>query len=379
MQLFQRLCVLRESFLKLWNFSEAQLGGAGEIAFALGTLRLALGFFGFGLNLAKTLNQMAQVFNADQAWKRALRDSKDGKRVINAVGTLRHEDHRRIMDEVTAVRRRTLNGVMDLLSAGLTTNEDIGTQLVGVETVSEFQAALRDMNPTANQNNTTTFEDTYTPLPITHQGWRIPFRQIAFRYKRSLGLTESVRQVSESLEDMLFNGDSSINVIVNGSSSSIIGYTTAPNRETLTISDWTDITTNRGVIVEEAIEMVDLAFTGGAVSGPNSMIMYVANDIWTPLQNDESTQKGSKTLKERIEDISQIREVKPAEKLANGEVLIVEMASRTVELALASDIVTVPHQRNNDMSDQEFTTYSVMVPIIKSDRNDKTGIVHGTT
>lgn len=322
---------------------------------------------------------MVQVFNADEQWKRVLRDSKDGKRVINAVGTLRHEDHRRIMDEVTAQRRRSLNGVQDLMSAGLTTNESIGTQLVGVESVAEFQAALRDMNPTANQNNTTTFQDTYTPLPITHQGWRIPFRQLGFPYKRSLGLTESVRQTSESLEDMLFNGDTSINVVVSGVASTIIGYTTAPNRETATISDWTDITTNRGVIVEEAIEMVDLAFKNGAVSGPGSMIMYVANDIWTPLQNDESTTKGSKTLQQRIEDISQIREVKPAEKLADGEVVIVEMASRTVELALASDIVTVPHQRNNDMSDQEFTTYAVMVPIIKSDRSDKTGIVHGTT
>ncbi|MCK5641216.1 MAG: hypothetical protein KAJ19_10475 [Gammaproteobacteria bacterium] len=321
----------------------------------------------------------ALILNAQDMWKAALRDNADGSKLINNAGTLRHEDHRKIMDQVTMIRRRALHGVQDLMTAGLESAQDLETQLVGVESLNEFQAAERAMNPVVNQNNDTTFADVYTPMPITHQSWKIPFRQLGKQYKRSLGLSESVRQVSESLEDMLFNGAADISVTVSGVASTIIGYTTAPNRETDTISDWTDITTNGAKIIEEALEMVALAFSAGAVSAPNSLIMYVANDIWSALQNDYSTAKGDRTFVERLEAITEIDKVKPAEKLTAGEVLMVEMNDRTVELAKASDIVTVPHERTSALSDQWFTTYAVMVPIIKSDRDTKTGIVHGST
>jgi len=111
------------------------------------------------------------------------------------------------------------------------------------------------------------------------------------------------------------------------------------------------------------------------------MILYVSNDAWVNLQNDYSATTGTtRTIKERLEAISEIKEVKPAEKLpegGNGTALLVEMEDRTVQLSVASDIVTIPHIRTSDLDDQVFTTYAVMTPILKSDRNDHMGIVHG--
>jgi hypothetical protein len=314
------------------------------------------------------------ILNADQQWKKVLRDDKNGN-LINNVGTLRHEDHKRIMDQLVTIRRRSLNGIADLQAAGLTSPESIGTQLVGTENINEFQPAKRDMNPTSLQDNVTDFLLSYTPLPITHQSWRIPFRQLGFGYKRSTGLSESVRQVSESLEQMLFNGAPEITVTTNGVASNIIGYTTAPNRSTAVIGDWTDADN----ILSGALLMVGKIFTEGATSRPNSCILYVANNLWTEMQDDYSATTGTtRTAKERVEAISEIREVKPAEFLVAGQALLVEMEDRTVELSMASDIVTIPHIRTSDIDDQVFTTYAVMVPILKSDRNDHMGIVHGT-
>jgi len=316
----------------------------------------------------------ATIMNADAMWKRALIDNAKGE-IVNNVGTLRHEDHKSIMAQLVEIRRRSLNGIADLQASGLSSPESIGTQLVGYENVNEFQAAKRDMNPTEFQNNQNDFLLAYTPMPITHQSWRIPFRQLGFGYKRSLGLSESVRQVSESLEQMLFNGAPEIQVTTNGVASTIIGYTTAPNRSVAVIGDWTDADN----ILAGALAMVSDVFLEGAVSRPNSCILYVANNIWTEMQNDYSATTGTtRTAKERVEAISEIREVKPAEFLANGDALLVEMEDRTVQLSVASDIVTIPHLRTSDMDDQVFTTYAVMVPILKSDRNDAMGIVHGT-
>ena len=321
----------------------------------------------------------AHLFNYEENWKGIMVDNEDGRPIQNNVGTLRHEDHQSIMDQLVQIRRRSLNGVADLRSFGLTSPEDIGTQLVGREAINEFQAAEISMNPVALQNNNTDFTLTYTPLPIIHSSWRIPFRQIGFGYKRSAGLSESVRQVAEKMEDLLFNGDTSVVVTVSGTNTTIQGYTTLTNRETFTVTDWTDLATNRATIVPETLSGISDLFSSSGVSAPDSVMMYVSNNFWTNLQDDYSlTHGGSTTIVTRLKDISQHIDVKPAEKLAASKVLLVEMSDRSVELVMASDIVTVPHIRNSALDDQVFTTYAVVTPILKTDRNNKTGIAHGS-
>lgn len=333
-------------------------------------------------------NHMARIANADDLWRRALIDTPESQwvgnklikgKITNNVGTLRHEDHQRIMEQLISIRRRSLVGISDLMAAGLSSVEDIGTQLVGRESINEFQDAKISMNPTALQSNDTNFSLEYTPLPIVHQSWRIPFRQLGFSYKRSAGLSESVRKVSEKLEDMLFNGETSIVVTVNAVNTVIQGYTTFTNRMTGSITDWSDLASNRTTIVPEVIALLDTMFDSGAVSANNSIVMYVPNNFWNYLQDDYSlTHGGGKSILQRLLELSQIRDIKPAEKLAAGEVVMVEMEDRTVELAVASDIVTVPHERASQLDDQVFTTYAAMVPIFKSDRNNESGVMHAT-
>ena len=292
-------------------------------------------------------------------------------------GTLLHEDFLSIQDRVQEVRRRALNGIQDLKDAGLTFSENISTQLVGFEKINEFQAAKQDMNPNVNQNNDTVFTEDFVPLPIAHQSWDIPWRQTGFDYKRSVALPESVRQVAERLESTLFNGNSGISVTYNNNPFTIYGYTTHPNRGQGTISDWT-LLANYDKIVPETIDQIGLMWaTQGGVSN-DSVVMYVANDIWTVLQNDYIAAFPSDPMMDRIKEIAQIRDIKPAEKLADGQVVLVEMSERTVQLAVAADLITVPHTKDNPFDPQTFTTYGAMVQQIKVDTNSNTGIRHLT-
>lgn len=292
-------------------------------------------------------------------------------------GTLRHEDFLSIQDKVVKVRRRALNGIQDLRDNGLSFSEDIGTQLVGFEKINEFQSARQDMNPNVNQNNDTVFTEDFVPLPIAHQSWDIVWRQKGFDYKRSVALPESVRQVGERLEDTLFNGNASISVTFNNQPFTIFGYTTHPNRGIGTISDWT-VPANFDKIVQETITQVGLMWsTQGGVSN-DSVIMYVANDLWTILQNDYNSGFPSDPIMDRVKEIAQIRDIKPAEKLADGQVVLVEMAERTIQLAVAADLITVPHTKDNPFDPQTFTTYGAMVQQIKVDTNSNTGIRHLT-
>jgi len=294
----------------------------------------------------------------------------------NADGTLRHEDFMVIQDRIVEVRRRVLNGIADLQTQGLTFSVDIGEQIVGFENINEFQAAEQEMNPNAYQNNDTVFTESYVPNPITHQSFQVPWRQTGFSYKRSLGMTESIRQVSERLENTLFNGNAAISVNFNGTAFPIYGYTTHPDRGTDTISDWADIA-NIADIIPELIEQIGLMWSTQGGVGNDRVMVYVANDIWTNLQNDYKAAVAGSVL-ERAKQISQVMDIKPAEKLADGSVVLVEMESRTIELAIASDVIAVPHTKTNPFAPQVMTTYAAMVQQIKVDSNDKTGVRHLT-
>lgn len=290
----------------------------------------------------------------------------------NADGTLRHEDFMVIQDRIVEVRRRALNGISDLREMGLTFGVGIGEQLVGFENVNEFQAAEQAMNPNNYQNNDTVFTESFVPNPITHQSFQIPWRQTGFDYKRSLGLTESVRQVAERLEDTLFNGNADIAVNFNGSSFPIYGYTTHPDRGTDTVSDWT-LTANVDKIIPELIEQIGEMWANQGGVNNDSVTVYLSNDLWTIFQKDyKAATRGS--IMERAMTIAQVRAIKPAEKLAAKTVVLVEMERRTVELAVASDIITVPHTKTNPMAPQVLTTYAAMVQQIKSDSNGNTGV-----
>lgn len=292
-------------------------------------------------------------------------------------GTVRHEDFLTIQDRIVEVRRRTLNGISDLQAAGLTFGVGIEEQLVGFENVNEFQEARQDMNPNSYQNNESIFGESYVPNPITHQSFDVNWRQTGFDYKRSVGMSETVRQVSERLEDTLFNGNADIGVSYGGTTYPIYGYTTHPSRGTGTISDWTNAA-NVALIVPETVEQIGLMWSGQGGVNNGRVMMYVANDLWNIFQNDYKAEV-SGTIMDRVKQIAQIMDIKPAEKLASGQVVLVEMEARSIELAVASDIIAVPHTKTNPFAPVTMTTYAAMVQQIKVDSKGETGVRHLTT
>lgn len=294
--------------------------------------------------------------------------------------SLRHEDFLVIRDEVLRVRRRELHGIQDLRDAGVSFGVSLGEQLVGFEKLNEHAAAGQDMNPDpgTQDNQNTVFTEDFVPNPITHQSFSVPWRQQGFDYKRSLGIEESTRQVAERLEETLFNGNTEIDVTFSSVSYPLTGYTTHPNRGTGTISDWT-AEANRDDIVPELIDEIGSMWaTQGGVAN-DSVMVYLANDIWNVFQKDYITAFPSEPIMDRVKKIAQVKDVKPAEKLASGQVVLVEMARRTIELAVATEIIAVPHVKTNPMQSQVVTVYGAMVHQIKVDTNSKTGISHLTT
>jgi len=300
------------------------------------------------------------------------------KIAINSSGTVRHEDFLMIQDQITKVRELALNGIADLEANGLSFDVPIETQLVGVEDENDFQDADQDMNPNASQNNDSVYTLGATPLPITHQGFSIPWRQNGFAYKQSTGAERSTRKVGERLEKSLFNGNDKIAVTFGSTQFPLYGYTNHPNRGQGTISDWTVLANVEKIVNEVNTEIGLMDATQGGVRD-NSLILYVASDINQVFQEDYKTANPtSRTIKERLMMIDQVRDVKRGIELADGTAVLVEMDGRTIQLAKASDIVSIPHLKTAPMQPQAFTTYAAMVHQIKVDSNGNTGIRHLT-
>lgn len=299
--------------------------------------------------------------------------------ITNADGTIRHEDFMVIRDKLVEVRRRKLNGIQDIMDAGLTFDESITTQIVGFENINEFKEAEQEMNPSTGSydNNNTVYTEDFVPLPITHSTFDIPWRQQGFDYKRGSGLGESGRQVSERLENTLFNGNANIGVRFNGTVYTIFGYTTHPDRGTGTISDWT-LLANNDKIVDELIDEIGEMWADQGGVGNDTVIVYVANDLWNVLSKDYRVGFPSDSHIDRMKEIPQVRDVKPAEKLASKNVLLVEMTDRSIEMAVATQLTAVPHDKTSPMSPQFWTTYAAMIHQIKVDSNSNTGIRHLT-
>ncbi len=329
-----------------------------------------------------TQNSMNKYVLVDEKGSVVARNSQASELVKNSLyvtnaATVRHEDFLQIQQVITEVRRRKLNGIADLQAAGLTIPADITTQIVGIENVSEFGDADQEQNPTGFDGDDLVFGEIYTPNPITHKSFTVPWRQQGFSYKTSLGLSESVRVVTERLEETLFNGNDKVKVNFNGTLSRIYGYTNHPDRGTGTVSDWSDVSKN-DLIVNEVIKQIGNMFKDQGGVEMNSICMYYPKNFKEALDRDYSSLKGDKTVAQRLMDIPEIKAIKFAEKLADSNVVFVEMTARTVSLIVASDIVSVPHTKTNPMAGQPMTTCAAMVQVIKADSKGNTGIMHCT-
>ena len=327
-------------------------------------------------------NGLNKTCIVDTEGKVIARNSSASDAVKNALytnaTTLRHEDFLMIQEMITEIRRRKLNGIADLQAAGLTFPAEIGDQIIGTENVSDFSDAEQEQNPANYDNNDTVFDEIYVPNPITHSTFTIPWRQQGFAYKTSAGLKESMRKVMERLERTLFKGNTNISVNFNGSTQTIYGYTTHPDRGTGTISDWSN-TANNDVIVNEVIALVNSMFSNQGGVELDSVVMYFPKNFKGAMDRDYVSGFPSKTVADRIKDIPEIMDVKYGEELDDSEVVLVEMTERTIQLAIASDVVSVPHVKTNPMASQPITTYAAMVQVIKVDSQGNTGILHATT
>lgn len=287
--------------------------------------------------------------------------------------TLRDDEWREVDDEVVRVARQRLNGIADLRDRGLVHNvSDIGVFQSQFEDVSDMNSAETSMMGEAEDTNEETEYSLNTvPMPVIFKQFLIPERKLEASRRRGEDLemtkvSTATRKVRDKLEDMLFNGETSVSVGGN----SIDGYTTFSDRDTSVSAsgDWG----TKSNIIPTVTSMIDAAESNNFF-GP--YILYAAQPQFAEMRAYEDNV--DRQIKDRVENLEQIDMCKPADVLSDGEVLLVQPSRDVVDLAMAQDIRPIQWESGSGMTNY-FRVQAIMAPRMKSDTNSNTGIVHVT-
>ena len=301
----------------------------------------------------------------------------------NAV--LRKDEWEQLDTAVVEIARERLNAVGDLVSRGLTyeVGNGMGTTIVQHETVSEMTRAQVTMDGvTRGENDRVTFSLVSTPLPVIHHDFQISARVLAASRQSGSPLDttqveEATRQVAETTEDLLVNGVESgdSKTLGFGSGAAVIyGYTDRPNRNTYSLAGaWNLAATTGEDIIADVLAMV-AAIQVDRMFGP--YILYVPSNFWVKLQDDYKP-NSDKTILQRVREISGIEDVKPVDKLADSNVLLVQLTKSNVDMVIGMQPTTVQWETQGGMM-MMFKVMSIMVPRIKLDHDNRSGVVHGT-
>ena len=307
---------------------------------------------------------------------------KNGKTVnveiSNANTSLRQYDWKQIDKAVVQAAKPRLKAVDDLRSRGLTyvIPNGMSKTVLQTETETDINDAQITMDAIhKGPADRPQWEVTNLPLPIIHYDFHYSLRQIQASREGGSPLDTTTaakagRKVAEAAEKLLLGKWSPASYTYGGGT--ITGYTNFGDVMTQTItspatSGWTGQTLLTELLAARQQSKVAYHY------GP--WALYVGPTWGQYLDQDWSTQKGSGNIRDRLAQTEGIESIKELDYLTTTEMLLVQMSSDVVRLVDGMDITTVQWSTDGGML-LHFKTMAIIVPQLRSDINDRTGIVY---
>jgi uncharacterized linocin/CFP29 family protein len=290
--------------------------------------------------------------------------------------TLRHEEWKLIDTSVVQAAKERLRVVADLRAAGLTFNIPNGMSktVLETQTVGDITNAIISMDPARqSEGDRPEFDLTNLPLPVIHKDFSFTARQIAVSRNGGTPLDTTMaqlaaRKVAEEAEKLALG----ISGTYSYGGGSIYGLTNYPHRLTAflthpTQSDWTP-----ALSVQEILGLRQQSVN---VFHHGPWVLYTSPAWGQVFDDDYSTTKGDNTLRQRIQMIQGITDVRTADFLTGYQMILVQLTSDVIRMVMGMDITTLQWEELGGMK-LNFKVMAIMVPQIRSDSNGNTGLVH---
>lgn len=214
-----------------------------------------------------------------------------------------------------------------------------------------------------------------TPLPIIDSELSFGWRQMLSAQTEGYSLDSDAignhqRKIAEKLEDLVLNGDSTIDV----GGSKIYGMRTAPYRETGTHGF--DLNGASGAQWVEAIkELIDLLHNNNFYA---PVTIYLNYKDWFYTTTTDYAVNYAKTIFTRIMEIPGVAALVPASKVPANELLGVIKRNDVVQILNGMPMTMRPKARQNPEDDYVFSVLAAAAPQFKHDANGQAGYVQLT-
>jgi uncharacterized linocin/CFP29 family protein len=268
-----------------------------------------------------------------------------------------------------------------LVGRGLTrTLGGLGTMVAQYNRISEMTPANATLRGHASgEKDLVDVDLAGVPVPVIFKEFEIDERLLLSSRRLGDGLdvtnaAAAARVVAEKAEDMLINGDASINL--NGAT--IYGLTNHPDINTGTAAsygggDWGTASNITPTIA-------------GMISAAQNDGYYGPYALWAaPTQFNQASMvffdDGSgDTPRDRILRLAGIQSFEQSPQLADGEVLLVTLSDEVVQIATVPGFFPITNREwmTGDGMLNSFKALSVYTPIVKSAHDGKSGIVLAT-
>jgi hypothetical protein len=302
---------------------------------------------------------------------------------IQVNATLRRDEWKLLDDAVLRISEKRLGGYRDLLNQNLVYNlgNAMGTMVLETHTMSDALEAVATMDGVnRSAQDRLTYQFRYMPIPIVHSDFEISARIL--EASRKLGnpldvdsVERGTRRVWERLETWLFTNDAyAAGDKGEDNRNSIYGYLNHPDRNLKTLTGaWTGLTGAQ--ILTDVLDMKQESINAYHF-GPWNLYVPTAYETLLDADYDTTTSTG-RTIRERIKQIEGIKEVKTADFMTAGNVVLVEMDTQTVR-AVNGMQVQVVQWKSEGQFVNHFKVITIQVPQVRSDQNGRSGIVHGS-
>lgn len=318
------------------------------------------------------------------------------KRIVtnDTNATLRVLDWIQLDEAVIRAAKPRLRAAKDLREAGLVymLPNGIAKTVMQFQQQSDISGATISMDGLRQgESDRPVFSLINFPLPIIHKDFSFPLRQVlASRTGYSpLDTTTAElagRRVAEQVEQLVLGCDALTPTSTNlagqlqgvkaysYAGGTIQGYMNFSNRITYTITQptaagWTPQSTIDDILIMKKLSQQSMHF------GPWMLYFGLG---WDPYMDDDyKPTYNETTLRQRLREIDGIIDARTVDYIPDMSLIMVQQTTDVVRLVIGMDITTVQWESHGGMQ-LNFKVMCVMVPQLRTDIYNTTGIVHGS-
>jgi len=271
-----------------------------------------------------------------------------------------------------------LNGIQDLISAGLTKRlGGLGSKVSAYEQIGEMTAATVSMSvDVPGEKDRLEYTQVNVPIPVIFKDFMFDLRDLSSARQSGDPLetdhvAAATRVVTESMETMLFSGSS-----VQLGGYTIQGYTTKTQRLTDTAANYGGGDFGTAGNAYKTAQGMLTALRAIGFRGP--FMGYCASTQYGQLLNYFDTTNPQSEKQVILRNMPEIRDIKPSYELSDGAFILVQMTSNVVDLAIGLNLAPISWVEMGGMI-TEYRVMTALAPRVKHDANGNCGIAHATS